>query len=33
MKKALINGVAGQDGACLAELLLNKGYEECMSSA
>lgn len=27
MKKALISGVAGQDGSYLAELLLNKGYE------
>src|SRR5438045_8111240 len=27
MKKALITGVTGQDGAYLAELLLNKGYE------
>ncbi len=27
MKKALITGVGGQDGAYLAELLLNKGYE------
>src|SRR3954466_7005780 len=26
-KKALITGVTGQDGALLAELLLNKGYE------
>lgn len=26
MKKALITGVTGQDGAYLAELLLNKGY-------
>lgn len=26
-KKALITGVTGQDGAYLAELLLNKGYE------
>ena len=24
---ALITGVTGQDGACLAELLLGKGYE------
>lgn len=27
MKKALITGVTGQDGAFLAELLLSKGYE------
>ncbi|MBK9508712.1 MAG: GDP-mannose 4,6-dehydratase [Cytophagaceae bacterium] len=27
MKKALITGVTGQDGAYLAQLLLNKGYE------
>lgn len=27
MKKAIITGVSGQDGAYLAELLLNKGYE------
>lgn len=27
MKKALITGVTGQDGACLAELILEKGYE------
>lgn len=27
MKKALITGVTGQDGAYLTELLLNKGYE------
>jgi GDPmannose 4,6-dehydratase len=27
MKKALITGITGQDGAFLAELLLNKGYE------
>jgi GDPmannose 4,6-dehydratase len=26
-KKALITGVTGQDGAYLAEFLLNKGYE------
>lgn len=25
-KKAIITGVTGQDGAYLAELLLNKGY-------
>ncbi|HUM53358.1 MAG TPA: GDP-mannose 4,6-dehydratase, partial [Chitinophagales bacterium] len=27
MKKALITGITGQDGAYLAELLLKKGYE------
>src|SRR5258708_13080277 len=27
MKKALIPGIPGQDGAYLAELLLHKGYE------
>ncbi len=27
MKRALITGITGQDGAYLAELLLNKGYE------
>ena len=27
MKKALITGVTGQDGAYLAEFLLRKGYE------
>jgi len=27
MKKAFITGITGQDGAYLAELLLNKGYE------
>ncbi len=27
MKKALITGIKGQDGAYLAELLLNKNYE------
>src|SRR5207247_2081698 len=27
MKKALVTGVTGQDGAYLAEFLLNKGYE------
>ncbi len=26
-KHALITGVTGQDGACLAEFLLHKGYE------
>ena len=27
MKKALIAGIIGQDGACLARFLLAKGYE------
>lgn len=27
MKKALITGITGQDGSCLAQLLLEKGYE------
>lgn len=27
MKKALITGITGQDGAYLAELLLSKGYQ------
>ena len=27
MKKALVTGVTGQDGAYLVELLLSKGYE------
>ena len=27
MKKALITGITGQDGAYLSELLLKKGYE------
>jgi len=27
MKKALITGITGQDGAYLTELLLEKGYE------
>ena len=27
MRKALITGITGQDGAYLAEFLLNKGYE------
>ena len=27
MKKALITGITGQDGAYLAEFLLTKGYE------
>lgn len=32
MKKALICGVSGQDGAYLAELLLKKGYTVCGTS-
>jgi nucleoside-diphosphate-sugar epimerase len=28
MKKALITGMTGQDGAYLAELLISKGYED-----
>ena len=27
LKKALISGITGQDGAYLAEFLINKGYE------
>jgi len=27
MKKALITGITGQDGAYLADLLISKGYE------
>lgn len=27
MKRALITGIAGQDGSFLAELLIEKGYE------
>jgi len=27
MKKAIITGITGQDGAYLTELLLEKGYE------
>ena len=29
MKKALILGISGQDGAYLAQFLLNKGYKVC----
>lgn len=29
MKKALIIGISGQDGAYLAKFLLDKGYEVC----
>jgi GDPmannose 4,6-dehydratase len=32
MKRALICGVSGQDGAYLAQLLLEKGYEVCGTS-
>jgi len=32
-KAALITGVTGQDGAYLAQLLLNKGYMSTASSA
>ncbi|HAX74440.1 MAG TPA: GDP-mannose 4,6-dehydratase [Cyanobacteria bacterium UBA11372] len=32
MKKALICGVSGQDGAYLAQLLLNQGYDVCGTS-
>ncbi|MEH1902560.1 MAG: GDP-mannose 4,6-dehydratase [Nostoc sp.] len=32
MKKALICGISGQDGAYLAQLLLNQGYTVCGSS-
>jgi GDPmannose 4,6-dehydratase len=32
MKKALICGISGQDGAYLAQLLLNKGYQVCGTS-
>jgi GDPmannose 4,6-dehydratase len=27
MGKAIITGITGQDGTCLAEFILNKGYE------
>ena len=27
MKKAIVTGITGQDGAYLAQLLLSKGYE------
>lgn len=27
MKRSLLTGITGQDGACLAEVLLDKGYE------
>jgi GDPmannose 4,6-dehydratase len=32
MKKALICGISGQDGAYLAQLLLNQGYTVCGTS-
>lgn len=32
MKKALICGISGQDGAYLAQLLINKGYTVCGTS-
>lgn len=32
MKKALICGISGQDGAYLAQLLLNQGYDVCGTS-
>lgn len=32
MKKAVISGVIGLEGAYLAQLLLNKGYEVCGTS-
>ncbi|WP_293130066.1 GDP-mannose 4,6-dehydratase, partial [Microcoleus sp. bin38.metabat.b11b12b14.051] len=32
MKKALICGISGQDGAYLAKLLLDRGYEVCGTS-
>lgn len=32
MKKALICGISGQDGAYLAQLLLNQGYSVCGTS-
>jgi len=31
-KKAFITGVIRQDGACLAEFLLNQGYEGFLNS-
>ena len=30
VKKALITGITGQDGSYLAELLLDKGYEDLL---
>jgi GDPmannose 4,6-dehydratase len=32
MKKALVTGISGQDGAYLAKLLLQKGYQVCGTS-
>src|SRR5918911_213393 len=32
MKRALITGISGQDGAYLAKLLLDKGYRVCGAS-
>jgi GDPmannose 4,6-dehydratase len=32
MKKALVTGISGQDGAYLAKLLLNNGYDVCGTS-
>jgi GDPmannose 4,6-dehydratase len=32
MKKALVAGISGQDGAYLAKLLLQNGYEVCGTS-
>src|ERR1700730_11681948 len=32
MKKALVTGISGQDGAYLAKLLLENGYEVCGTS-
>ncbi|MBV8141488.1 MAG: GDP-mannose 4,6-dehydratase [Verrucomicrobia bacterium] len=32
MKKALVTGISGQDGAYLSKLLLEKGYEVCGTS-
>jgi GDPmannose 4,6-dehydratase len=32
MKRALVTGISGQDGAYLAKLLLQKGYEVCGTS-
>ena len=32
MKTALITGISGQDGACLAKLLLDEGYRVCGTS-
>src|SRR6202046_4741186 len=32
MKKALVTGISGQDGAYLAKLLLEKGYQVCGTS-